>query len=91
MTERNEKMTVNIDDLEYDDYSDSVFVETRYNGKLFTGTAVDTDKNGTYTEWNFVDGYGEGRCFSRYANGQLQEELILKHGELLLENSSLAT
>lgn len=78
-------MTVEIDNLEFDDYSDNVFQNTFYEGKPFTGVAVDHREDGGYEEWHFIEGFGEGRCFSTFPDGSLQEEYFLQHGHVISE------
>ena len=78
-------MTVNIDDLEFDDCSESCFVNVCYEGKPFSGIAIDKQNDGSYEEWHFVDGFGEGRGFSLFPNGQLHEEFYLEHGIEVIE------
>lgn len=71
-----------LDDLELSEID--IHKEALYEGEPFTGTAVDDDK-GIHTEWTFVDGNGHGRWFSVYPDGQLQEEIMLSHGEIISE------
>lgn len=71
-----------IDDLELGEID--IYKEAMYEDKPFTGIAVDDD-DGIHTEWTFVDGNGHGRWFSLFPNGQLQEEIILDHGEVISE------
>ncbi len=77
-----ENKQISIDDLELSEID--IYKDALYEGKPFTGTAVDDDK-GIHTEWPFVDGNGHGRWFSVYPNGQLQDETILDHGEIISE------
>lgn len=71
-----------LDDLELSEVD--IYKEALYEGEPFTGTAVD-DYKGVHTEWTFVDGNGHGRWFSVYPDGQLQEEIMLDHGEMISE------
>ena len=73
-----------LDDLELSEID--IYKDALYEGKPFTGTAVDDDK-GIHTEWPFVDGNGHGRWFSVYPDGQLQEEIMLDHGEMISERT----
>ena len=73
-----------LDDLELSEID--IYKDAMYEGKPFTGTAVD-DYKGIHTEWPFVDGNGHGRWFSVYSDGQLQEEIMLDHGEMISERT----
>ena len=71
---------VMIDDLELSEESE--YKGVMYCDKPFTGTAYD-DWQDIHTEWTFISGQGEGRWFSVFDNGQLQEEIILDKGNVL--------
>ncbi|MBR4240938.1 MAG: hypothetical protein IKR97_01825 [Eubacterium sp.] len=79
-----EEKKISFDDLETSDWD--IFQEATLDGKPFTGVAVD-DYNGVHSEYHYVNGNGHGRCFSVFDNGQLQEEIILNHGETLSERT----
>jgi hypothetical protein len=72
-----------IDDLETeaDDFLEgSAYINVRYKGKPFTGIAYE-DSQYFHSEYSYVNGFGHGRCFSVYPNGQLAEEFFLDNGE----------
>ena len=70
-----------IDDLETSD--EDIFIGVTYRGKPFTGTAV--DESDGYAEYRYLDGCGHGRCFSRYLDGQMEDEFFLDHGKMISE------
>lgn len=74
--------TILIDDLDLSEYS--IYKEAMYQGKPFTGTAIE-DENDVYSEWSFVNGNGHGRWYSVLSNGQLIDETFLNNGEVISE------
>lgn len=75
---------VSFEELETSDWD--IFQEATLDGEPFTGVAIG-DYNGVHSEYYYVNGNGHGRCFSVFDNGQLQEEIILDHGDTLSERT----
>lgn len=77
-------LRVEFDDLETAEYD--IYFEATYNGVPFTGVAI-SEYKGIYSEWEYKDGFANGRWVSIYSNGTLQEEVILDMGkELSVKN-----
>ena len=67
-----------IDDLKIS--NESMFGGVTYNGVPFTGTAYEHSDR-FHSEYSYKNGFGHGRCFSVFENGQLHEEFYLDNGE----------
>ncbi|GHU33080.1 hypothetical protein FACS1894172_10900 [Spirochaetia bacterium] len=73
-----------IDDLETSE--ESMFINVTYKGIPFTGIAYE-DSEYRHSEYSYLNGFGQGRCFSVYPNGQLEVEFILEKGETVEETN----
>jgi len=73
-----------IEDL--DSSEENIFIDVTYKGVAFTGIAYE-DSEYRHSEYSYVNGFGHGRCFSIYPNGQLEEEFILEKGETIEETN----
>jgi hypothetical protein len=69
-----------IGDLESSDENE--FIDVKYKGTPFSGIAY-ADTEHYYSEYGYLNGFGQGRCFSVYKNGQLYEDLFLDKGEII--------
>ena len=72
-----------IEHLETSD--ESIFIDVTYNGLPFTGTAYESHAR-FRGEYNYVNGFGQGRCFTLFATGQLCDEFYLEKG-VVIESS----
>ena len=58
---------------------EDMFIEVKYKGLPFSGTAYEHTER-FHSEYSYLNGFGHGRCFSVYTNGQLYEEFFLDNG-----------
>ena len=71
---------VNYDDLEFrNDWN--TFVEVYHNGQPFTGKAVSKTPDGQFGNGIFINGMGEGKFTSFFANGLQSKEWELDNGQ----------
>ncbi len=75
-------LRVNFDEIETSE--EDIFREAKYQGKLFSGTAI-ADDGKVHSEYRYNNGLGEGRSFSVYENGQLEGEWFMENGETITE------
>ena len=71
-----------IEDL--DASEENMFVDVKYKGVAFTGIGYE-DSEYRHSEYSYVNGFGHGRSFSVYPNGQLEEEFFLENGVTIQE------